>query len=99
MLRPVKRMANAGGGRAARVLGGKERCPLSEKKPPGKRRRSRDPRRLVTAFWSGIVEDDGADMKDRLKASELLAKAVPQAADDAVTAIEVRIDYGDGGTA
>ena len=47
--------------------------------------------------WS--VEDDGADMKDRLKASELLAKAVPQAADDAVTAIEVRIDYGDGGMA
>lgn len=72
---------------------------MSEKKQPGKRWRSRDPRRLVTAFWSGIVEDDGADMKDRLKASELLAKAVPQAADDAVTAIEVRIDYGDGGTA
>ncbi len=68
---------------------------MSEKKPPGRARRTRDPRRLVTTFWSGIVEDDGADMKDRLKASELLAKTTAPA-DDAVTAIEVRIDYGDG---
>ncbi len=69
---------------------------MSEKKPSGRKRRTRDPRRLVTTFWSEIVEDDGADMKDRLKASELLVKAVPQAADETVTAIEVRIDYGDG---
>ena len=69
---------------------------MSEKTPAGKKRRIRDPRRLVTTFWSEIVENDEADMKDRLKASELLVKAVPQAADDAVTAIEVRIDYGGG---
>ncbi len=73
--------------------------PVNEKKPSERKRHTRDPRRLVTAFWSGIVEDDGADMKDRLKASELLVKTAPQAADDTVTAIEVRIDYGDGGTA
>ena len=65
---------------------------MSEKTPSGKKRRIRDPRRLVTTFWSEIVENDEADMKDRLKASELLVKAVPQA----VTAIEVRIDYGGG---
>ena len=69
---------------------------MSEKTPSGKKRRIRDPRRLVTTFWSEIVENDEADMKDRLKASELLVKAVPQAADDAVTAIEVRIEYGGG---
>ena len=41
---------------------------MSEKTPSGKKRRIRDPRRLVTTFWSEIVENDEADMKDRLKA-------------------------------
>lgn len=95
MLETVKRKAGLSGGRAVRFYG-KGEMHMCEKKPSGRTRRIRDPRRLVTAFWSGIVEDDGADMKDRLKASELLVKAVPQAADDTVTAIEVRIDYGDG---
>lgn len=47
---------------------------MSEKTPSGKKRRIRDPRRLVTTFWSEIVENDEADMKDRLKASELLCQ-------------------------
>ena len=41
--------------------------------------------------------DEETDMKDHLKASELLVKVVPQAADDTVTVIEVRIDYADSG--
>jgi len=66
---------------------------VSEAKPPGKGRR-RDVRRLVTQFWSGLVADDGAEMKDRLKASELLVKTAGPT-EEPVTAIEVRIDYGD----
>ena len=61
-----------------------------------KPRRTRDLRKLVTRFWSELVADDGAEMKDRLKASELLVKAVPQTADDTVTAIQVTVDYGGG---
>ena len=29
----------------------------------------------INAFWSEVIRDEGADMKDRLKASELRARA------------------------
>ena len=29
----------------------------------------------INAFWTGIIRDEGQEMKDRLKASELRARA------------------------
>lgn len=49
---------------------------------------------MVTRFLSEVIEDDGQEMRDRLKASELLAKTAPP--DEGVSAIEVRVDYGGG---
>jgi len=59
------------------------------------KRRKRDARKIVTDFLSDVVDDSGAEMKDRLKASELLAKAIGPEPNDAPTTLEIRISYAD----
>lgn len=58
--------------------------------------RKKGARKLVTGFLSELVKDEEADMKDRLKASELLVKAAPEEGDEKTTGLTVRIVYGDG---
>lgn len=59
-----------------------------------KRRKKKDARTVVTDFLSGVVDDENADMKDRLKASELLSKTIPPDTGEKTDAIEICIDYG-----
>ena len=50
---------------------------------------------LVADFLRQIMRDENEDTKDRLKASELLAKA-PAYKTQSPDAIEIRVIYGDG---
>ena len=60
-----------------------------------KKRRKRDARKIVTDFLSDVVDDTEAEMKDRLKASELLSKTFGPTSSDTPTVLEVRINYAD----
>lgn len=58
-----------------------------------KRTRRRSSRKVVEDFLSAVVEDECAEMKDRLKASELLSKSAAQEPEQAL-ALEIHVDYG-----
>ena len=58
-----------------------------------KRTRHRNPQKVVEAFLSTFIEDPDAEMKDRLKASELLSKTAAQAPQPP-SQLEIHIDYG-----
>lgn len=60
-----------------------------------KRMRRKNPRKVVEDFLSAVVEDDCAEMKDRLKASELLSKSAAQEPEQALQ-LEIHVDYGQG---
>ncbi len=61
--------------------------------------------RTVQSFWASLMENDGADMKDRLKASEFLAKSMDlfqpptdksrDSGDVATDDVEITVNYGE----
>ncbi len=60
-----------------------------------KTKQHKNPRQIVEDFLSAVIEDDGAEMKDRLKASELLSKTTAEQP-ERPSHLEIRMDYGEG---
>ncbi len=61
--------------------------------------------RTVQSFWAALMENDSADMKDRLKASEFLAKSMDlflsptdknhSSGETAADDVEITVNYGE----
>lgn len=70
---------------------------MAEKKTPSKRTKAKET--AVQRFWTELMDNEEADMKDRLKASEFLAKSFelfdkkPAESSDGDVAVQVR--YGE----
>ena len=65
-------------------------------------RNARKAKRTVQQFWTELMGNESADMKDRLKASEFLAKSFElfgqKPSDEAESDVSVTVRYGEDDT-